>query len=73
MEIFGNIWNSLEIFGIPWKYLEFLGNIWNSLEIFGVIWKYLEVGTGIFWKYLEIKVEVEVGVHYIILRITPRW
>ena len=57
-------WNFMEIFGNIWNYLELFENIWNYLEIFG--------STGNFWKYLEINVEVEVGVHYISSRITPR-
>ena len=48
LELFRNIWNYSEIFGITWKYWEVLGHM-----LFG--------STRIFFKCLEIKVEV--GVH----------
>ena len=34
LELLGNIWNCLEIFGITWKFSELLGNIWNYIVPF---------------------------------------
>ena len=69
------MWSYFGITGITYNFLELLGNIWKYFEIFGITWKYWEVVKlfGNIWKYLEMKVEVEVGVHYIRSRITSRF
>ena len=43
MEISGNLWKFLAIYGNFWQFMEISGNLWKFLAIYGNFWQFMKI------------------------------